>query len=195
MFTIFCKASVSIASMAIAGIMPISAAAAPVENFESAESGRSSINAEQMTPTAPNIDEEATAVIPQNAFGGQPINSFSYTFGGVDITVPQGCFLNHYIDGQDRKLNRATAGVDCAGPVALHPGLFCNYKFRFDYYDTNNSRYASRTSRTVNNCDTITEGADSAYLPRTVPRYGRACVTFVVNGTDRATQCHSIVRG
>lgn len=128
-----------------------------------------------------------------SAFGSQPIGSFKYSAGGVEINVPAGCFLNHKIDGSGKYITRDFAGVDCAGPAATHPGLFCNYSYGFEYKDTNGKVYMTYKTATVNKCNTITNTGANPNLPRTLPYYGTACVSLYTSGTKRATQCHNIV--
>ena len=132
-----------------------------------------------------------TAVARPTAYGSTPIGSFGYSWGGVTINVPVGCFFTHTIRGDGRRITNENAGTDCSG-IGWWTSGFCNWRIDFIYYDTNNRHYLTHSGPTHNKCAVSTFRKDGRDW--TVPRYGRSCATFSVNGRERARQCHSIIR-
>ncbi|MFJ4003037.1 hypothetical protein ACIPWL_06190 [Streptomyces sp. NPDC090023] len=125
-----------------------------------------------------------------NAVGTTTIGSFAYELHGVGVQVPVGCFLTHRIEGSGRRVTDEFAGVDCVG-IAATFSRFCNWRIDFTYADTDNRTYRTSRGATHNNCsgDPLRHAA-----PQVLPRYGKACARFYVNGRQRASQCHSIVK-
>ncbi len=129
-----------------------------------------------------------TAPARASAIGVAPVTSFTYSFQGVTVKVPVGCFLTHKIRGDDRVVTAERAGVDCAG-AGLWSGGFCNSRIDLQYYDVYNRIYLTNPGRTDNSCiyDPLRDGP-----ARVLPRFGKACAVLYVNGVARARQCHSI---
>ncbi|MGW8379667.1 hypothetical protein [Streptomyces sp. ODS28] len=122
------------------------------------------------------------------AVGTTPIGSFSYSFQGATIKVPTGCFLTHRIGGSGKKIKDEMAGVDCAGPAAIF-SKFCNWRMDFTYANTSNKVYKTSKGKTHTECkgNPLRHGK-----AQTLPKYGKACAKFYVNGVHKATQCHFI---
>ncbi|WP_369233204.1 hypothetical protein AB5J56_14930 [Streptomyces sp. R21] len=125
-----------------------------------------------------------------SATGTTTIGTFSYDFHGVGVSVPVGCFLTHTIDGSGKRITGQLAGVDCVGVAATFSN-FCNWRIDFAYADTNNRTYKTSRGATHTECrsDPLRRNAR-----QTLPKYGKACAKFFVNGKLRATQCHFITR-
>lgn len=125
-----------------------------------------------------------------SATGSTAIGSFTYDLRGAAVKVPVGCFLTHTIKGSGKKITSQFAGVDCMG-VAATFSQFCNWRIDFAYADTGNKTY--RTSRGATHTDC--EGAPLRNAaPQTLPKYGKACAKFYINGKLRAAQCHYITK-
>ncbi|CAL9447927.1 hypothetical protein SUDANB105_02370 [Streptomyces sp. enrichment culture] len=124
------------------------------------------------------------------ATGSAVIGSFSYELNGVGVKVPVGCFLTHTIKGSGKRITSQFAGVDCAGLAATF-SQFCNWRIDFSYADTDNRTY--RTSRGATHAECKGNPLRHA-RPQTLPRYGKACAKFHVNGKLRAVQCHYITK-
>ncbi|MER6343962.1 hypothetical protein ACWC10_14560 [Streptomyces sp. NPDC001595] len=125
-----------------------------------------------------------------SATGTTAIGSFSYDLHGVGVKVPVGCFLTHSIKGSGKRITSQFAGVDCAGLAATF-SQFCNWRMDFAYADTNNKTY--RTSRGATHTECKGDPLRRT-RPQTLPKYGKACAKFHVNGKLRATQCHYITK-
>ncbi|MFF4274935.1 hypothetical protein [Streptomyces sp. NPDC001536] len=82
------------------------------------------------------------------------------------------------------------AGVDCMGLAATF-SKFCNWRIDFTYADTGNRTYRTARGKTHNECRRDPLRRNSA---QTLPKYGKACARFYVNGKLRATQCHFITK-
>ncbi|MFB7777853.1 hypothetical protein [Streptomyces bauhiniae] len=125
-----------------------------------------------------------------SAVGTATIGSFSYELHGVGVQVPVGCFLTHRIEGSGRRITDEFAGVDCVG-IAATFSRFCNWRIDFTYTDTDNRTYRTSRGATHNSCsgDPLRHNA-----PQVLPKYGKACARFYVNGRQRASQCHSVVK-
>ncbi|WP_234306671.1 hypothetical protein [Streptomyces sp. NRRL F-2799] len=119
-----------------------------------------------------------------------PDGSFSYEPHGVGVRVPVGCFLTHRIEGAGRRITDQFAGVDRVG-IAATFSRFCNWRIDFTCTDTDNRTYRTSRGATHDSCsgDPLRHAA-----PQVVPKYGNACARFYVNGGQRASQCHSIVK-
>lgn len=126
-----------------------------------------------------------------DAVGTEPVGSFDYTFHGASIKIPTGSFLTHYIGGSDRTITMERAGVDGIGPGLVGDG-FCNWRIDFQYEDDSSKVYNVDRGPVSNTCDKYT--FREVATRRTLPSYGRACALFFVNGTERARQCHFIVK-
>ncbi|MFM9368171.1 hypothetical protein [Streptomyces sp. Da 82-17] len=115
------------------------------------------------------------------------MGSFSYSFNGFTVKIPNGCFLTHTIKGSKRKITNQFAGVDCAGLAALPK--FYNWRIDFAYADTNGKTYKTSRGKTHTTGD---HNPLRHNAPQTLPKYGKACAKFYTNGKLRATQCHYI---
>lgn len=122
------------------------------------------------------------------AYGSTPVNSFGYSYQGLSLRVPIGCFRTHVVRGDRTVIAAERAGVDCAG-AGVWGGGFCNTRIDFAYDDTDNRRYLVDTGATDNRCrhDLLRDGPR-----RVLPSYGKACAVLYVDGVARARQCHSI---
>ncbi|MEX3103032.1 MULTISPECIES: hypothetical protein [unclassified Streptomyces] len=125
-----------------------------------------------------------------SAIGTTAIGTFSYEVRGAGVKVPVGCFLTHRIEGTGRRIVGQRAGVDCVGLAAAF-SRFCNWRIDFTYADTEDRTYLTSRGATHTECGAglLRKGA-----ARTLPKYGKACARFYVNGRLRATQCHFVTR-
>lgn len=126
----------------------------------------------------------------ESAFGSQPVRSFDFSIGDMSFTVPSGCVLSHYISGRGRTVEAENMGTDCAGIAFLFPG-FCNYRLNFRYYDTDGNLYAVNEGPLQERCERNT--FRTIKMRRVLEKAGRSCATLLVNGQERARQCHSIM--
>lgn len=124
------------------------------------------------------------------ATGSTAIGSFDYDLRGAGVRVPTGCFLTHTIKGSGKRITSQFAGADCAG-LAVTFTKFCNWRIDFSYADTDNKTY--RTSRGTTHAECKGDPLRNA-APQTLPKYGKACAKFHVNGKSRAVQCHYITK-
>jgi len=125
-----------------------------------------------------------------SATGSTPIGTFDYDLRGAGVKVPVGCFLTHSIDGSGRRIKSQLAGVDCMGLAATF-SKFCNWRIDFAFADTDNRTY--RTSRGATHLECRGNPLRRASA-QTLPKYGKACAKFYVNGKLRAVQCHFITK-
>ncbi|MFF4257430.1 hypothetical protein ACFY1L_40225 [Streptomyces sp. NPDC001663] len=125
-----------------------------------------------------------------SATGTTAVGTFSYDLHGVGVKVPVGCFLTHSIKGSGKRITSQLAGVDCVG-IAATFSRFCNWRIDFTYADMSNRIYRTSRGATHSECkgDPLRHNA-----PQTLPKYGKACARFYVNGALRATQCHFITK-
>lgn len=128
---------------------------------------------------------------PNSATGTSPIGSFNYSVGGASISVPVGCFLTHRVVGSGQSVEDDFAGVDCVGPAAVLPGFFCNWQFKFEFYNDRGTRYFDTVEPVTHSCNTSI-GVHHSPIAPFLADCGQACVRFIVNATVRASQCHSI---
>ncbi|MGC0332135.1 hypothetical protein RKD23_005125 [Streptomyces sp. SAI-170] len=129
-------------------------------------------------------DAHATAI------GSAPVQTFSYSVGGVTMKVPTGCMFTHIIRGSGKKITYQNAGVDCGFVGALNSG-FCNWRIDFTYADTNNRTYRTSRGKTHSECKIDPMRNNH---PQTLPRYGKACARLYVGGVRRVSQCHNITK-
>ncbi|MFI8193113.1 hypothetical protein ACIF8T_30805 [Streptomyces sp. NPDC085946] len=125
-----------------------------------------------------------------SATGSTAIGTFEYDVRGMGVKVPVGCFFTHSIKGSGKRIESQLAGVDCAGLAAAFSS-FCNWRIDFSYADTDNRTY--RTSRGATRPECKGDPLRRAGA-RMLPKYGKACAKFHVNGKLRAVQCHYITR-
>ncbi|MFJ3666464.1 hypothetical protein ACIPSE_08410 [Streptomyces sp. NPDC090106] len=125
-----------------------------------------------------------------SATGTTPIGTFEYDLHGLAVKVPVGCFFTHSVEGSGKRISSQLAGVDCMG-IAATFSQFCNWRIDFTYADTDNRRYRTSRGRTHTECKGNPLRRNAA---QTLPRYGKACARFYVNGKLRATQCHFITK-
>ncbi|WP_254876310.1 hypothetical protein [Streptomyces sp. CAI-85] len=97
----------------------------------------------------------------------------------MTMKVPTGCLFTHIIRGSGKEITYENAGADCACVGALSSG-FCNWRIDFTYANTEHPECKIDPMR--NNS------------PQTLPRYGKACAHFYVNGVRRVSQCHHITK-
>ncbi|WP_327719450.1 hypothetical protein OG381_31740 [Streptomyces sp. NBC_00490] len=132
----------------------------------------------------------AGGVARASATGTTAIGTFDYDLRGAGVKVPVGCFLTHSIDGSGKRITSQLAGVDCMGLAATF-SKFCNWRIDFTYADTGNRTYKTARGKTHTECRRDPLRRNSA---QTLPKYGKACARFYVNGKLRATQCHFITK-
>jgi len=125
-----------------------------------------------------------------SATGSTPIGTFDYDLRGAGVKVPVGCFLTHSIGGSGKRIDSQLAGVDCMGLAATF-SKFCNWRIDFAYADTDNRTY--KTSRGATHLECRGNPLRRASAQR-LPKYGKACAKFYVNGKLRAVQCHFITK-
>jgi hypothetical protein len=125
-----------------------------------------------------------------SATGSTAIGTFSYDLRGAGVKVPVGCFLTHSIKGSGKRITSQLAGVDCMG-LAVTFSKFCNWRIDFTYADTNNKTYKTSRGKTHAECKGDPLRRNAAQM---LPKYGKACARFYVNGKLRATQCHFITK-
>jgi hypothetical protein len=126
-------------------------------------------------------------------FASTPIDSFSYSVGGVTIKVPTGCFLTVAIKYWERNAGVETtrAGTDCYGLAAANPAWFCNRRMTFSFYDADGKRYHRYRSGVDNDCRSST----LYEIPGSVRgRFGKMCARFYTQGDRRAMTCTPIHR-
>ncbi|MEU0359831.1 hypothetical protein [Streptomyces cyaneofuscatus] len=137
------------------------------------------------------LPSEPAGVTPRSAGGSTPVDSFSYEAGGISISVPTGCFLNHYIEGSGKRITAQRAGVDCGGPAALL-AKFCNTRIEYHYANTSNKTYKVVKGPLNTSCKTGQVPMWSRDTDHTLAHYGKACAQLFVNGKRRSVQCHYI---
>ena len=138
--------------------------------------------------TAPLTESDPEVSI-MGGFASRPVGTFSYSWKGGTINVPTGCFLNMRVHGDGLALHGTTAAVDCIGPAAIVP-LFCNYRGRYRFLDTNGKEYASRLTPLKTGCGQASYPlSDGRHMSM---RTGSICLDFVVNGTTRGTTCMAV---
>ena len=101
---------------------------------------KGSENRSEMASTA--ATDEPT-ISPRGGFATKPISSFSWSFNGVNINVPVGCFLNMRVDGKGLWLAGTFTAVECVGVAAIVPAMFCNWKGVYRFVDSNGQRICS----------------------------------------------------
>jgi hypothetical protein len=141
--------------------------------------------------TAATLVTATPAPAHASATGSTPISSFSYSIGGVTIAIPNGCFFTHRISGDGQRIDAENAGTDCVGPGFWSAG-FCNWRINFEYFNTDNQWYGTNQGDLNSACNFSTFRTDTR--SHRLPGPGRACAVFMVNGAERARQCHSILR-
>lgn len=147
-----------------------------------------------LTTPASSVSTGSGLIGPASAIGSAAIGQFKYTFGGVTIDVPSGCFLTHVMKGKGRNIKDQYAGVDCFGLAALHNSRFCNYRFDFVLRKDgkNYKRFTGKTHDT--SCKTQLRTYTNPKVPYVAKHPGQGCAIFYVNGKKRAEQCHGITK-
>lgn len=138
----------------------------------------------------------AATVKPMTAIGFQPLGSIQYSWQGVTVEVPTGCFLGHTIKGDGRKLAQEWTSWDCSPPassfLAVNPNM-CNPRYDFIYKDMNGKIYSRLSSgNRYLGCWGATGPTFTAPNNRTLPKYGSACAALYLNGQYKGQQCHNI---
>ncbi|RII13342.1 hypothetical protein DSC45_23620 [Streptomyces sp. YIM 130001] len=138
-----------------------------------------------ITGTAPLASADATPapspsgteIVPMSATGSTVIGSFNYTWNGVSVKIPTGCFFTHTVKGKGKKITNQFAGADCAGVGAFTK--FCNWRIDFAYAGTNGKTYKTSKGATHNSCKTA--GTNLRHnAPQTLKKYGKACARLYV---------------
>lgn len=161
----------------------------------SASAGLSEVREFERALTAASAPYDAAADGGSNARGGcasRPVGSFSWSWKGTTINVPAGCFLNMSVRGSGLNLSGTTTGVDCIGPAAIVPGMFCNWSGRYQFKDTSDRVYATETTSVRSGC-----GQASFHIPgakKRTMRAGSICVQFRNNGVVRGTTCMAVFK-
>lgn len=78
-----------------------------------------------------------------------------------------------------------------AAGLAVTFTKFCNWRIDFSYADTDNRTYKVSRGKTHMECKGNPLRRNAA---QTLPKYGKACARFYVNGKLRAVQCHFITK-
>jgi hypothetical protein len=134
---------------------------------------------------------QAKAPVP-TAIGYDVFGAFCYNFGSRNICVP-GATLGHYIKGDGRRITVEEGSISDNISGSTAGGLYCNWRIAWKYYDTNNSLYQTVNGPLHTACEGLTGTLGRRdQSGRTLAHFGRACAVFIVNGTERARQCHSI---
>lgn len=181
------------AAAATAGLF-IAAAQTPAFAHESSLPAAAVVNVDPVASKSARVesanrrgDSDPTL---QGGFATSPVASFSWNWNGVTINVPGGCFLNMTVQGSGLKLSGTISGVECIGPAATIPGLFCNWSGVYRFLDSSGREYARQATAVRNGC-----GQASFNIPgasqRTM-RTGSICVDFRNNGTTRGTTCMAV---
>ncbi len=161
----------------------------------SASEGLSEVREFKRTLSAASVPYDGTGEEGTGARGGfasRPVGSFSWSWKGTTINVPAGCFLNMSVRGSGLNLSGTTTGVDCVGPAAIIPGMFCNWSGRYQFKDTSNRVYATETTSVRSGC-----GQASFHIPgakKRTMRTGSICVQFRNNGVVRGTTCMAVFK-
>ncbi|WP_242089765.1 hypothetical protein [Curtobacterium sp. DN_7.5] len=137
-------------------------------------------------------DPSGSGATARGGFASRPVGSFSWSWKGATINVPAGCFLNLSVRGSGLSLTGTTAGVDCIGPAAIIPGMFCNWSGRYQFKDTSNRVYATETTAVRSGC-----GQASFHIPgakKRTMRTGSICLQFRNNGVVRGTTCMAVFK-
>lgn len=142
----------------------------------------------QAEATDPQVGSDPEAGI-MGGFASRPVGKFSYSWKGGTINVPTGCFLNMRVHGDGLAMHGTTAAVECIGPAAIVP-LFCNYRGRYRFLDSNGKEYASRLTPLTTGCGQASYSLSDGRHKKM--RTGSICLDFVVNGSTRATTCMAV---
>ena len=146
--------------------------------------------AEASSPPPAAAAHISTGPTSQGGFATSPVASFSWSWNGVTVNVPAGCFLNMTVQGTGLKLDGTISGVECVGPAATIPGLFCNWSGVYRFLDSSGREYARQTSAVRNGCGQASFNISGA-SPRTM-QTGSICIDFRNNGTTRGTTCMAV---
>ena len=125
-----------------------------------------------------------------SAGGFTSVSSFAYSWEGLTLSVPLGCFLGYNINGSERHISSESANVWCMGIGVI--SRFCNYHIDFEYENQNGSIYGADHFPTQYRCDL---GGTSNFVrntPLNLPWWGKACAYLYVGGRYRAGMCHYI---
>lgn len=127
---------------------------------------------------------------PASGFVARPVTSFSWSLKGITINVPAGCVLGMRVVGKKLKLDKTIAYVDCIGPAAIIPGMFCNWGGEYRFLNTSGKVYAREKTKVTLGC-----GQASFAIPSAKSRNmknGKICLDFINNGTKRGTACMAV---
>ena len=94
------------------------------------------------------------------------------------------------VRGEGLTLDGTTAAVDCFGPAATVPSMFCNWSGQYRFLNAQGQMYASETTDIQVGC-----GQASFYIPGATPRAmqtGSICLDFRNNGFVRGTTCMAV---
>jgi hypothetical protein len=135
----------------------------------------------------------STGVTPNSATGFQLFGSACVTIAGVKICWPGGV-LGHSIVGTHRTITNEEASVEDLAGVGVVGGIYCNWRIDAYYYDTNGTKYLTRSGTQHSACTAITDPPIGQKWPAdiTLAHDGKACAQFGANGKVYAKQCHNI---
>lgn len=125
-------------------------------------------------------------------FASSPVASFRWSYRGVTIVVPAGCFLNMSVRGSGLRVTGSTTAVECYGLAAVVPSMFCNWRGVYRFKDVNGRQYAQETTSVRAGC-----GQAVFHIPsvkKHTLRPGSMCVDFKNNGDVRGRTCMAIYR-
>ena len=177
-------------SMAVAAVslLGIAQQASAVDAESATPASSAAVSAAAHASTA----EAEDPISAQSATGYDVFGAFCYTFEGVSICVP-GATLGHTIQGDGRRINLESAEISDNLTGSTAGGLYCNWRISWKYYDTDGKLYQTVPGPLHSECSGLTSTLGrNDRSGRTLAHDGRACAVFIVNGTQRARQCHSI---
>jgi hypothetical protein len=125
-------------------------------------------------------------------FATSPVASFRWSYRGVTIVVPAGCFLNMSVRGSGLRVTGSTTAVECYGLAAVVPGMFCNWSGVYRFKDVNGRQYAQETTSVRSGCGQAVFNIPS--VKKHTLRPGSMCVDFRNNGEVRGRTCMAIYR-
>lgn len=132
----------------------------------------------------------ATTPAHASGFATRPIGTFTWNYQGVDINVPTGCFLNMKVNGTGTHVDSTIANVDCIGPAATVPGLFCNYRGKYIFKDSDGNEYASEETAVHEGCGQASYPIDS--MSSRDLQTGSICLDLELDGNVRGTTCIAV---
>lgn len=160
----------------------------PAAHVDVAEQGQEFAALQHAYGTAK--DEGGNSI--NGGFATSPVASFRWSYRGVTIVVPAGCFLNMAVRGSGLSVTGSTTAVECYGPAAIIPGMFCNWSGVYRFKDVNGRQYAQETTSVRSGCGQAVFKIPS--VKKHTLRPGSMCVDFRNNGEARGRTCMAIYR-